>query len=103
MTKEELAIGLTPAEKHRFRIEAAKHDMSMSEMGREIIGRWLELKSDSTAPPTSPSEPVVTGATGGNGSTDGGRELPSQSESRPAPGPVPVADVGFDITDRDGT
>lgn len=34
---EKLAVGLTEEEKKRFRIEAAKRDMSMSELAREVL------------------------------------------------------------------
>lgn len=34
---EKLAVGLTEEEKRRFRVEAAKRDISMSELAREIL------------------------------------------------------------------
>lgn len=34
---EKLAVGLTEEEKKRFRVEAAKRDMSMSELAREVL------------------------------------------------------------------
>lgn len=34
---EKLAVGLTEDEKKRFRVEAAKRDMSMSELAREVL------------------------------------------------------------------
>jgi hypothetical protein len=53
MTKktEKLGVGLTKEEKQRFRIEAAKRDMSMSELARKIIlGELDELGEEVDSP-----------------------------------------------------
>jgi plasmid stability protein len=39
---EKLGVGLTEEEKHKIRVEAAKRDMSMSELAREIIMDAIE-------------------------------------------------------------
>ena len=43
---EKLGVGLTEEEKKRFRIEAAKRDMSMSELARMILLEELELSEE---------------------------------------------------------
>lgn len=43
---EKLGVGLTKAEKQQFRIEAAKRDMSMSELARQIILESLDEMDD---------------------------------------------------------
>jgi plasmid stability protein len=43
---EKLGVGLTEAEKQRFRVEAAKRDMSMSELAREILLAELDIPKD---------------------------------------------------------
>jgi plasmid stability protein len=39
---EKLGVGLTEEEKKQFRVEAAKRDMSMSELARQILLKELE-------------------------------------------------------------
>lgn len=47
-----LGVGLTKAEKQRFRVEAAKRDMSMSELAREILLDALdEMDSEGESDP----------------------------------------------------
>jgi len=48
---EKLGVGLTKEEKQWFRIEAAKRDMSMSELARKIIlGELDELGEEADSP-----------------------------------------------------
>lgn len=50
---EKLGVGLTKEEKKRFRVEAAKRDMSMSELARQILLDGLE-EMDADNPNPSP-------------------------------------------------
>jgi len=50
---EKLGVGLTKEEKKQFRIEAAKRDMSMSELAREILlSRLEEIDEEGNSSPT---------------------------------------------------
>lgn len=52
---EKLGVGLTEEEKHKIRIEAAKRDMSMSELARQIIMDAIEDdRTDDTDPNPTP-------------------------------------------------
>lgn len=42
MHDETIKVAVTPAEKRRFRIEAARRDISMSQLGREMLSEWLD-------------------------------------------------------------
>jgi plasmid stability protein len=53
---EKLGVGLTEDEKKRFRVEAAKRDMSMSELAREILLEGLEEMDDEG----NPNPPLTT-------------------------------------------
>jgi len=46
---EKLATNITPEKKRQFRIEAAKRDMNMSELLREMVDNFLEESADSEA------------------------------------------------------
>jgi plasmid stability protein len=56
---EKLGVGLTEQEKARFRVEAAKRGMSMSELAREILLDEVigddEEGTDQGNPTTSPT------------------------------------------------
>ena len=52
---EKLGVGLTKEEKKQFRIEAAKRDMSMSELAREILLSELEGTDDEGNPNPTPA------------------------------------------------
>jgi len=43
---EKLGVGLTEEEKHKIRVEAAKRDMSMSELAREILLAELDIPKE---------------------------------------------------------
>jgi plasmid stability protein len=52
---EKLGVGLTEEEKHKIRVEAAKRDMSMSELARQIIMDAIEDdRTDGTDPNQTP-------------------------------------------------
>ena len=42
MAGERVAVSLTEEEKTRFRTEAARRDLSMSELGQELLRDWLD-------------------------------------------------------------
>lgn len=42
MPDELVSISLTPEEKRRIRREAGSRDLSMSELGREVLTGWLD-------------------------------------------------------------
>lgn len=42
MTDERIAVKLTEREKRRFRMEAARRDLSMSELGADLLTEWLD-------------------------------------------------------------
>jgi hypothetical protein len=50
---EKLGVGLTKEEKQRFRVEAAKRDMSMSELARRILLEELD-EMDAEGNPNPP-------------------------------------------------
>jgi len=57
---EKLGVGLTEEEKHKIRVEAAKRDMSMSELARQII---MDAIEDDRAGDTDPNPtPEAAGA-----------------------------------------
>jgi len=43
--EEKLATNITEEKKRQFRVEAAKRDMNMSEMLRELVDDFLEYDS----------------------------------------------------------
>jgi len=51
---EKLGVGLTKEEKQKFRVEAAKRDMSMSELARKILLDELELEETDEGNPNTP-------------------------------------------------
>jgi len=51
---EKLGVGLTKEEKQKFRVEAAKRDMSMSELARKILLDELELEETDEGNPNPP-------------------------------------------------
>jgi len=55
---EKLGVGLTEDEKHKIRVEAAKRDMSMSELAREILMDAIEDDRTGDADPNARSETV---------------------------------------------
>jgi len=42
MAGERVAVSLTEDEKRAFRTEAARRDISMSELGQELLRDWLD-------------------------------------------------------------
>lgn len=50
---EQLAAKVTPEQKRRFRIEAAKRDMDMSELLRHIVDEFLEEQETESGNPTA--------------------------------------------------
>ena len=41
-----VAVNLNPETKRKIRIEAAKRDMSMSDLSREVLRDWVEEQED---------------------------------------------------------
>lgn len=42
MSDKRINIAMTEDEKRRFRMEAARRETSMSELGRKLLSEWLE-------------------------------------------------------------
>lgn len=42
MADEAVHISLTEEEKRRFRMEAGRQDLSMSEFGRQVLTEWID-------------------------------------------------------------
>jgi hypothetical protein len=46
MADEKIGVRLTEDEKRRFRMEAARRDTSMSELGQELLSDWLDENAE---------------------------------------------------------
>jgi len=56
---EKLGVGLTHAEKRQIRIEAAKRDLSMSELARQILMAEIVDDEDADADTASDTGPAA--------------------------------------------
>jgi len=48
MAGTQVNIKLTEEEKRRFRVEAAKRDISMSDLGSKLLNEWLDEHADNS-------------------------------------------------------